>query len=1008
MRQAEEPIAKSNSLIRAGLRLLNIRPEESGRAFLMFLFYTLTSVGILWLEVSVAALFLGKYGAASLPWIYIASAAIGSVIGFAYSTLQKFLSLRQVLVLTAALMGLPLFLFGLDLQAAVLGGYTIFLARLWLEAIHVVNELNTSITANQLFTIREVRRAYPLISSGVLAADVVSGFSLPVLRGLIGLPNVIMASGVMLLIGAGILLYLVKAYKPFFPDATRRRNTAEKQDFTAVRLRGSLWSYVSLVVAFFVMVQVLAVLLDFQYLSQIELSLDVRIEKIADFMAMFSAILGMVELVTQWFISGRVIERLGVFWIAAAPPALLSVVSILSLCGVLHVFHGTVALKFVDELLRYTLVASIGPVLFHPIPNANRSRIQSMVRGIAEPLATGLTGVGMLGTIWLLRRLYEGNQVKTQSWMFLLFTATTALLWMVTVWFLRSKYVQVLVLSAEQGGQLSLSKADMRGFMRGIIDSLNRSQDDSEKKSCINLLAHHDPKSVGEVLSPLLPTFSPALQHQSLQAMLDYPNPAYLGAVKDLVALQRLHPEVLAVALKFIWKTDEAPDFQVLQGYMKEEADPVVRGLAAALTVRHGDDKQKAKATSILRRMLTHKQERERVMGCRALGEAVYLQSLRLYIDQLLADESLRVRCAMLEAIAATQLDDYYEALIRGFHFQSTRDAAKRSLIRLQNDALPLLINLAANPYKSDGVRHQAWMTIGEIGSMEATRAMVNHLMTAWGANRRGILRVLLRLPNEAGIDAVSDVLGRSGIETMMNQEILFLAHLYASLQDLKLETMDMEAAQFLQRALKDAEKDAIESLFLLMQFLYEPSNIQAAALSLQSNARESVAQGLEILDNTIQISSKIALLNILDRQPDEEKLKALEDFVPYESMTPSDRLRYLVDLRHLLSDWALACCFHLASAARWTLTSEPTLACLRSPTGFVREAVLHYLRVGSPRVLPQILPSLQNDLDPLFSAQVHQLMAELGVNSRTSESRPLDRSPLHRDKRLVEAAGLT
>jgi hypothetical protein len=826
----------------------------------------------------------------------------------------------------------------------------------------------------------------------VLAADVVSGFSLPVLRGLIGLPNVLVASGVMLLIGAGILLYLVKAYRPFFPDATRRRNNPEKQDFTAVRLRGSLWTYVSLVVAFFVMVQVLAVLLDFQYLSQIELSLDVRIEQIADFMALFSAVLGMVELITQWFISGRVIERLGVFWIAVVPPALLSFVSILSLSGVLNVFHGTVALKFVDELLRYTLVASIGPVLFHPIPNANRSRIQSMVRGIAEPLATGLTGVGMLGTIWLLKHLSRGSQSANQSWMFLLFTAMTAILWIWTVWFLRSKYVQVLVLSAEQGGQLSLSKADMRGFMRGIKDSLERSQDESEKKSCINLLVHHDSKSVGEILSPLLPGFSPALQRLSLQAMLSHPNPAYLGAVKDLVTMQRLHPEVLAVALKFIWHTDETCDCQSLQQYMKDETSPVVRGLAASLTLRHGDSKQKGKATAILRRMLTHKQERERVMGCRALGEAVYLQSLRLYIDELLEDESLRVRCAMLEAIAATQLDDYYDALVRGFHYHSTRDAAKRSLIRLQNDALPLLINLAADPYKPDGVRHQAWMTIGEIGSMESTRAIVNHLMTAWGASRRGILRVLLRLPNEAGIDAVADVLGRSGIETMMNQEILFLAHLYASLQDLKLEMMETEAAQFLQRALKDAEKDAIESLFLLMQFLYEPSNIQAAALSLQSNARESVAQGLEILDNTIQISSKIALLNILDRQPDREKLQTLEDFVPYVPMTPSDRLRHLIDLRHLLSDWALACCFHLASAARWSITSEPTVACLRSPVGFVREAVLHYLQVASPRALPQLLPSMEKDTDPLVSAQVRKMMAELGVDSRSPSPKPGNR----------------
>jgi len=706
----------------------------------------------------------------------------------------------------------------------------------------------------------------------------------------------------------------------------------------------------------------------------------VRIEQIADFMALFSALLGIVELITQWFISGRIIERLGVFWIAAVPPALLGFVSLLSLCGILNAFHGTVALKFVDELLRYTLVASIAPVLFHPIPSANRSRIQSMVRGIAEPLATGLTGVGMLGTIWVLKHLHGSNQAQNQSWMFLLFTALTALLWILTVWFLRSKYVEVLVLSAEQGGHLSLSKADMRGFMRGIVDSLNRSHDESEKKSCINLLTHHDPKNVGEVLSPLLPTFSAALQRQSLQAMLSYPNPAYLGAVKDLVAAQPLHPEVLAVALKFIWHTDVNPDFQVLQAYMKDGVDPVVRGLAASLTLRHGDSEQKGKATSILRRMLTHKQERERVMGCRALGEAVYLQSLRLYIDQLLQDESLRVRCAMLEAIAATQLDDYYDALIRGFHFQSTRDAARRSLIQLQNETLPLLIELAADPYKPDGVRHQAWMTIGEIGSMESTRALVNHLMTAWGASRRGLLRVLLRLPNEAGIEAVSDVLGRSGVETMMNQEILFLAHLYASLQDLKLEAIATEEAQFLHRALKDSEKDAVECLFLLMQFLYEPSNIQAASLSLQSNARESVAQGLEILDNTIQISSKIVLLNILDRQPNVEKLQILEDLMPYVPMTPSDRLRHLVDLRHLLSDWALACCFHVARKARWSLTVDPTLACLHSPTGFVREAVLSYLKVASPRVLPQILPSLKDDPDPLVSAQVHQLMAELGL----------------------------
>ena len=58
--------------------------------------------------------------------------------------------------------------------------------RLWLEAVYVLNDLNTSITANQLFNIREIKRTYPLISSGILVADVISGFSLTLLTDLGG------------------------------------------------------------------------------------------------------------------------------------------------------------------------------------------------------------------------------------------------------------------------------------------------------------------------------------------------------------------------------------------------------------------------------------------------------------------------------------------------------------------------------------------------------------------------------------------------------------------------------------------------------------------------------------------------------------------------------------------------------------------------------------------------------------------------------------------------------
>jgi hypothetical protein len=104
-----------------------------------------------------------------------------------------------------------------------------------------------------------------------------------------------------------------------------------------------------------------------------------------------------------------------------------------------------------------------------------------------------------------------------------------------------------------------------------------------------------------------------------------------------------------------------------------------------------------------------------------------------------------------------------------------------------------------------------------------------------------------------------------------------------------------------------------------------------------------------------------------------------LEELVPYQPMSPSDRLRRLLDLRHFLPNWPLACCFHLARTAHISLRSQATLVCLRHPTGFVREAVLAYLKAASPRACMELLPVLKNDSDRLVAAQAQQISGELG-----------------------------
>jgi hypothetical protein len=998
MRLASRAQQNNSAIGRYLLELINLRPGEEKRTLLMFAFYTATSMGILWLEVSSAALLLGKYGAAILPWIYIFSAGVGLGLSVIYSWLQRLFPLRWVIVIIALLMALPILLFRWGLAIPWLVGATVFGMRLWIEAIYSLNDLNLSVTANQLFHIREIKRAFPIISSGNLVADVISGFSVYLLLSIVGLQNVLLLAFIIMVIGAGILLYLSLTYEHAFPDSPKRQAEDVENHQSQQRLQGPIRQYVVLLFSFFVLAQMLLFSIEFQFLNQLESNLDV--EAIAAFLGIFSGLLGLIELFTQWFTSSRLIEREGVFAVTLVLPSLILVMGLITLVisspailGPTVLFFGLVILKFFDEWLRYTLVATTRPVLFQPIPDRVRSTIQSWVGGIAEPLSMGATGVAILLTIHLCQQLGLAASV-VQERLFLLGTILAALVWFGIIMQLRNRYLNLLVTGVERG-LLSFTDANLPALKRAFVEELEAPRPEADKRSCIELLSHIDPKNVGEILAPRLGRLPRSLQLQSLEAMLEYPNPDYQEQVNGLLAIPQQHPEVFALALRYVWLSEGSLEINKLRGYLKPDVDPVIRGTAASLMMRRGNFQERAEATSTLRKMLVHEQERERVMGCRALGNADYMESLSIHIDALLQDPSLRVRRAMLEAIAATQFKQYYPSLLKALQYKSTRDAAVHALTRLGNEALPMLETIATDSYQPEILRTQAWQVMGNIGTLEALEILINNLMTSWGHTRRSILRILISLYQATGVkrsdlidSALDQLLGRSGIERLLNNEIAFIGQILAAKVDLSPKVVPELEGQLLLEALNGLQIDSIDRLFMLLRFVSPPNTVQAAQVSLQGSTA-SWARGLEILDNVLDISNKRSLLILLDRRSDTEILERLVASTPlisYTSMPPNQRLRQLLDLRNFLSDWTLACIFHLARVRGWNLTAEHTLASLQHPTGFVREAVLDYLQVASPRALRELLPKMQDDPNSLVANQVKQLIKAYNLEPSSLE----------------------
>jgi HEAT repeat protein len=534
--------------------------------------------------------------------------------------------------------------------------------------------------------------------------------------------------------------------------------------------------------------------------------------------------------------------------------------------------------------------------------------------------------------------------------------------------------VNLLVQGAEQG-RLGFANVDLKAFKRKVVETLEKTNNESDQHSCIQLLAKIDLPGLGEAIAPRLIHLSPTLQAQSLRAMLKYPNPDYAPDVNKLME-QNLTLEVKALVLRYLWLSQPQLDVQPLQRYLGATVDPVVRGTAAGLILSRGDSGQRHLAKDILQKMLVGSQEQGRLVSAQALESANDQQMMHTYLPKLLQDESPRVRSAAIEVIGAKHLQDFYPALLKGLYYKSTREAALQALVSLGNEALPLLENLAMDTRKPDFVRLQAWQGMGTIGTSQSLNSLTKQLLSSWGLSRRNLLRVLLKLPAEAGIEAVLENLGCSIITTMIEQEMLLLAQVCAGVVDISNQPIQEPEGQLIISALQDLQGDIIERCFLLMKLLYPTRAIQAAMLNLNSESDKSIAQGLEILDNVLDIPQKQIFINVLEHRSTEDKLGVLSEIVTYEPMAAKERLQVLFTLRHFLSDWALACCFHFARQIRTKVQKRVVMSCLRHPSSFVREAVFAYLQEASPRTCRELLPMLKNDPDPIMAAQVESAIS--------------------------------
>jgi len=193
--------------------------EVSSQARVRQVLYLLTgqiffvALALALLEIAGAALFLVEYGSEKLPWVYLGIAVFVSALSYLYSLLQKRRSLAAVSIVAFGTFAGLLF-------AARLG---LLLGWNWIAfALMVAVALGFQMTlvviggqAGRLFDVRQMKRLFPLVMTGLVVGFMSSGLLLPLLRRLLGATeNLLLVAGASMAIALGLLLATIRRFRP--------------------------------------------------------------------------------------------------------------------------------------------------------------------------------------------------------------------------------------------------------------------------------------------------------------------------------------------------------------------------------------------------------------------------------------------------------------------------------------------------------------------------------------------------------------------------------------------------------------------------------------------------------------------------------------------------------------------------------------------------------------------------------------------------------------------------
>jgi AAA family ATP:ADP antiporter len=837
--------------------LISVRPEERRGATAAFL----TIFGVLaahtLLETARDALFLARLPAARLPWVYLMIALLAVAISQVPGTrkrarrydLSAFLGASALVTLLFWVLGTwqsPWELYALYVWTGLLGSLAV---------------LQFYVVMGDLYTVTQAKRIYGLVGTGSLLGAVVGAGAGRVIAGMFSTPALVLASAVTLAATAlGPALFL----RGKSVAHTTRAGASFRQSLDI--LRGQ--PYVRGLAALVLVSTVALTLGDYVFKSAVARSVPTA--ELGSFFASVYAVLNLLALLAQVFLSGWLLRAFGLH-------QALWVLPVLVFMGAAGVALGgglgaALLLKGADGTFRNSVHRTGTELLFVPLADGVRSRAKPFIDLLGQRGGQALASLLILSEVFLNR----GDMVLAAA------AAGLSLVWIFWTDDLRSHYLDLFRVALREGTVQpppDLPALDLSS-LETLFTALN-SADDAEVKAAIDLLAEE-----GRVrLIPALILHHPArsVVIRALELFAGEGRTDFIPVADRL--LGHVDPEIRAAAL--LARTKVSRD----EGLLREVADdpsPLVRATALVGLVSAGSasDEDRRGVDAIL----AGGSEEARV----ALGRAIAAQPAPAFGSALLRlsdgpEESVQAQAAL--AMGRFQSPEFLPALLPLLALRDVRSAARDALLAYGEEGLAFLAEALEDQALPHELRRHLPRTIALFSPREAADVLQRHLSVETdGMVRFKMLRALNRLAADPGVVFDSDLVRRATEATV---EAAFRLVDWrrvleeGALADPKRATPGHE---LLVRLLRDKETHALERIFRLLALQFRDEDFRGIYFGLRNNDARVRSSSRELLENLVKPPLRLPLLALVDDAPDWDRLQRAAPFysprlVDYETL---------------------------------------------------------------------------------------------------------------------------